>query len=284
MSDQDTRNWFDDIETIVAEPLNFKAKLAIGEDAYASLRVKNAVFQAWEVAGVASTAAMVAKSSLIASTFFAPTGFLAALGFGTAVTPVGWIIAASVVTGGAWVGVTRYLKKTSSNRVMVIPKFINTPLDVLALGLFDLLAPLALKIAQSDAVIEDNERGEIKAYFVREWGYHPDFVSEGLAYTEAKLDSFSVEELAQALAQFTRSNPDCNFTQMSAEIIGFLRKIGPPRDQMNLAEIQAQSRIEVIFKAAKRSSLRQKMKRGLVLCRDKTGRLFSRKRPGDDKP
>lgn len=283
MSAQDQDNWFDEIETIVAEPLNFKAKLAIGEDAYASLRVKNAVFQAWEVAGVATTAAMVAKSSLIASTFFAPTGFLAALGLGTAVTPVGWIIAASLASGGAWVGVTRYLKKASNKRVTVIPKFITTPLDVLALGLFDLLAPLALKLAQSDAVIEDSERAMIKAYFVKEWGYHPDFVTEGLAYTESNLDAFSVEELAQALAQFTLCNPDCNFAMMSQEILGFLRKIGPQQNAMNAAEIQAQARIETIFKAANRFSLRQKAMRGLGSLRDRVVKLFARKNPGDDK-
>ncbi len=53
MNNQDKNSWFQDIETIISEPLNFKAKLAIGEDAYTSLKVKNAAFQAWEVAGVA---------------------------------------------------------------------------------------------------------------------------------------------------------------------------------------------------------------------------------------
>ena len=94
MDDQDPGDWFGNIDTIVAEPLNFKAKLAIGEDAYTSLKVKNAAYQAWEVAGVATTAVVVAKSSVVASTFFAPTGFLAAIGIGTAVTPIGWVIAA----------------------------------------------------------------------------------------------------------------------------------------------------------------------------------------------
>ena len=133
MGDQDTVEWFQDIETIVSEPLNFKARLAIGEDAYTSLKVKNAAVQVWDVAGVAATGAVVAKSSLVATTFFAPTGFLAALGIGAAVTPIGWVIAAGVVTGGAWVGITRHLKKASASRLTVVPNFINTPLDVLAL-------------------------------------------------------------------------------------------------------------------------------------------------------
>ena len=69
MSTTDQDYGFEDIETIVSTPLNFKAKLAIGEDAYTALRVKNAVVQAWDVAGVATTAAVVAKSSVVASTF-----------------------------------------------------------------------------------------------------------------------------------------------------------------------------------------------------------------------
>ena len=143
-NDQHQVDCFEGIESIFADPLRYKAKLAIGEEAYTALKFQTPVFQAWDVAGVATTAAVVAKSSVVASTFFAPTGFLAAIGIGTAVTPVGWVIAAGVVTGGAWYGITRHLKKAMASRVTVIPNYIKTPLDVLALGLFDLLVPLAL--------------------------------------------------------------------------------------------------------------------------------------------
>jgi len=90
MQDKSEFDGFQGIDAIVAEPLKFKVKLAIGEDAYTSLRVKKAVVQVWDVAGVATTAAVVAKSSVVASTFFAPTGLLAAIGIGAAVTPIGW--------------------------------------------------------------------------------------------------------------------------------------------------------------------------------------------------
>jgi hypothetical protein len=277
MDNQDQISWFQDVETIISEPLNFKAKLAIGEDAYTSLKVKNAAFQVWEVAGVATTAAVVAKSSLVASTFFAPSGFLAAIGIGTAVTPVGWVIAASVVTGGAWVGITRYLKNASASRVTVIPKFINTPLDVLALGLFDLLAPLALKVSTVDGNFDDVKRKLIHDYFVKEWGYDPGFVTEGIKYTESKISEFSIRRLAQTLAEFTRNNPDCNFKIMSLEIVGFLGNIvavDGKLDQRQEAEI---GRIKAIFKSASRYSIKRTVLAGWGSIRKTVSRLFSRK-------
>jgi len=274
MNTQDQTDWFQDIETIVAEPLNFKAKLAIGEDAYTSLKVKNAAFQTWEVAGVATTAVVVAKSSVVASTFFAPTGLLAAIGFGTAVTPVGWVIAAGVVTGGAWVGITRYLKKASANRVTVIPKFINTPLDVLALGLFDLLAPLALKVAEVEGRVGDGDRKLVHDYFVKEWGYDSRFVAEGIKYTESKIGGFSVRDLAKTLVEFTGANPDCNFKTMSGEILAFLRGIGDVdgwADRRRETEIE---KIETVFKSTNRFSIKKRLRSGLGAVRKTFGRFF----------
>lgn len=282
MDNQDQSDWFQDVEAIVTEPLNFKAKLAIGEDAYTSLKVKNAAFQAWEVAGVATTAVVVAKSSVVASTFFAPTGFLAAIGIGTAATPVGWVIAAGVVTGGAWVGITRYLKKASANRVTVIPKFINTPLDVLALGLFDLLAPLALKVTIVDDSIDAENRQLIHDYFVKEWGYDPAFVSEGIRYTESRISEFSTEDLAHTLAEFTRENRDCNFKLMSQEILGFLGNIVAACDKPNKHQEVEIEKIKSIFSSASKFSVKKKLWAGWSSVRQRAGRLFSRKGSAKD--
>jgi hypothetical protein len=276
MNNQNQIDWFDNIDTIVAEPLNFKSKLAIGEDAYAELKLKNAAIQAWDVAGVATTAAIIAKSSAVASTFFAPTGFLALLGIGAAVTPVGWVIAASVITGGTWMGITRYLKKSSDNRVTVIPKFINTPLDVLALSLFDLLAPLALKVATTEPKIDSTKQTMIHQYFVKEWGYDPEFTREGIKYTLSKLNEFSIDELTQALAEFAGRNRDCNFRTMSQEILGFLRNIGDLEGQVNSPEAIAVDRIEAIFKKANRNSLNRKVRGGWRAIKKTVNRVISK--------
>lgn len=276
MSHEAQNNWFADVETIIAEPLNFKSRLAIGEDAYTSLRVKNAAFQAWEVAGVATTAAVVAKSSVVASAFFAPTGLLAAIGLGTAVTPVGWVIAASLVSGGAWVGITRYLKKASDKRVTVIPKFINTPLDVLALSLFDLFVPLALKVTEVEGSIDQTKRELIRTYFVKQWGYHPDFVSEGIKYTESRLDGFSIQRLAQTLAVYTANNRDCNFKMMSRDILDFLRQIVAVDGRVGGPEEMEIEKIEVIFKAANGYSLKRNIRGWWGYAKKTASRIISR--------
>ncbi|MCP4982236.1 MAG: TerB family tellurite resistance protein [Gammaproteobacteria bacterium] len=281
MHEEDDNNWFKGIETIVSSPLNFKAKLAIGEDAYAALKVKNAVVQAWDVAGVATTAAVVAKSSVVASTFFAPSGLLAAIGIGTAVTPIGWVIAAGVVTGGAWFGITRHLKKASASRVTVVPNFINTPLDVLALGLFDLLVPLALKVAEVDGVIDESKRKLIRDYFVREWGYDPKFVVAGSRYIESTLGGLSIRELAQTIAEFASENRDCNFRMMSREILGFLRKIVEVDGEIDPLDETAIEKIEAVFNSTNRISLKKKLRSDWGRIRRKADRIFTRGKSSD---
>jgi len=268
---------FQDIDTIVVEPLRFKAKLAIGEDAYTSLRVKNTVIQVWDVAGVATTAAVVAKSSVVASTFFAPTGWLAALGIGTAVTPIGWVVAAGVVTGGAWFGITRHLKRASASKVTVVPNFINTPLDVLALGLFDLMAPLALKVAAADGGVDELRRQQLDDYFVGEWGYDADFVDAGIQHIESRLGEVSIADLAHTLAEFASQNRDCNFNMMSREIIEFLHDVAAANGVVEDSEENAIAEIERIFKRASRFSVAHKLRGGWRVLKQKTGRILSRR-------
>jgi len=278
MQDKSEFDGFQGIDAIVAEPLKFKVKLAIGEDAYTSLRVKKAVVQVWDVAGVATTAAVVAKSSVVASTFFAPTGLLAAIGIGAAVTPIGWVVAAGVVSGGAWFGITRHLKKASASKVTVVPNFINTPLDVLALGLFDLMVPLALRVAATDGRIDEARRQQIDDYFVGEWGYDASFVDAGIRHIEASLGELSVRDLAQTMAEFASQHRDCNFRMMSQEILDFLRHIVTldggidPRDEQAIVEI------ENIFKSANRSSLGRRLRDGWGVVRDRSARLLSRRK------
>ena len=108
MKDANASEWFNGVDSVVSDSLRFKKMLAIGDEAYAALSLKNKAFDAWEIVSAAGTTVGVAKSSVVASTFFAPSGWLSVLGIGTAATPIGWVIAAGVVGGGAWGGITQY--------------------------------------------------------------------------------------------------------------------------------------------------------------------------------
>lgn len=263
MNEYENVNWFDGIEEIISDPLRFKAKLAIGEDAYASIRMKNAAFEFWDAAGAAGSAVALAKSATVASTFFAPPGILAIFGMGTAVTPIGWVIVAGAVAGGGWIGITRYLKQMTGSRVTAIPDFINTPMDVLALGLFDLMTPLALKVASIDGDIDASEKETINSYFVKQWGYGADFVREGMSFTECRLSDFSVKGLALSLAEFQKQNKDCNFKAMSREIGGFLREIIEADGRIDEREEMAIEKVQAEFDEVARFKIKEVVKKGL---------------------
>jgi uncharacterized tellurite resistance protein B-like protein len=243
-----SKTWFEGVKDVVEDDLRFKAKLGIGEDAYTSTRVKKSVFEAWDVAGVAATGAQVASSALVAQKFFVAPSLLASIGIGTAtaVTPIGWVIAASVLSGGAWLGITRYLKDDGS-KTTVIPTFINTPVDVLGLGLFDLMAPLAMKVAAVDGHVHESEIDTIRHYFVRSWGYSDQFVDSGLEFISQKLDSYDIKTAAATLGAFARDNPDCKANVMLADIKSFLREVMEADGRIDEREEMAIERVEKVF-------------------------------------
>lgn len=96
-------------ELVVEDGTRFKIKLGIGEDAYTSLKLAKTLQRMWDIKGAASAGAVAAASPAIASGFFASTaGSLSFLGLGAAAaTPVGWVLGAAVLSGGACYGAMR---------------------------------------------------------------------------------------------------------------------------------------------------------------------------------
>jgi tellurite resistance protein len=258
-ADPSTR--FSGIERVVADPLRFKLRLQIGEDAYTSLRARKSLQDLWDVGGMAATSAAAAASPMVANTFFAATGsakLLAMIGLGTAAaTPIGWVVAAAVASGGAYYGVTRMARNWTGARVDTIPKFLNTPLDLLGASLVDLIGALAARVAAIDGEVLPAERAVIETHFVREWGIDP-------AYTKAALDLIfetvsdgRVKDLAKALASFQAENPDCNPAAMQAELMQFLGEVVAAdgvydeREELALEAIERVLREETEFSFAR---------------------------------
>lgn len=199
------------VTQVVAEPLRFKAKLAIGENAYKSLRMINRTREIWDVLGAAGGGAALAKA--------------AAMGLGAAATPVGWVAVAALASGGACYGFYRWMGDTKGEKVIEIPRFLNTPLDTLGLALFDLIAPLALRLAAVDGEIEASERAALVNHLVDEWGLDAGFVDGAIAGIEPGVMRGSVEEMAAELSAFLHANPDCNHKAIAADLGGFLRRL-----------------------------------------------------------
>jgi hypothetical protein len=213
------------VTQVVAEPLRFKAKLAIGENAYASLRMINRTREIWDVLGAAGAGAALAKAG--------------ALGLGAAATPVGWIAVAALASGGACYGLYRWMGNTKGERVIEIPKFLNTPLDTLGLALFDLIAPLALRLAAVDGEIEPAERAALIAHLVDEWGLDAGFVTRAIAQIEPGVMQGSVEDLAAELSAFLHGNPDCNHKAIATDLGQFLSTLLEAGGPLSSAEEEA---------------------------------------------
>jgi uncharacterized tellurite resistance protein B-like protein len=214
-----------DLELVVEDTNKFKLKLGIGEDAYASLKLTKTLQTIWDMKGAAGAGATAAASPVIASTFFGGSGFLSAIGIGVAATPAGWIIGAAVVSGGAYYGAMRMMSNYSSSRVESIPKFINTPIDLLGATLFDMMAGMALKVADFAGEIDNAERSSVIDYFVEEWGVSREYAVRALPLVEASISGKSLKNMAKSLADFQLDNPDCNPSVMRGDIMKLLEEI-----------------------------------------------------------
>jgi hypothetical protein len=236
-----------DLDVVIADPLKFKRKLRIGEDAYVLLRAANGLRELWDVGGVASTGAAVAASPVVASTFFSG-GLLSALGIGAAATPIGWVVAAAALSGGAYYGVSRLARRHQGKFVETIPRFINTPLDSLGMDLLDLIGALALRVAAIDGAVAQKEREAIWRHFVDDWGYHPAYVAAALDILEATANDIRVKAVAHTLAQFQAANPDCNAEAMQDELMVFLRQVMEEDGYLDEREDLAINAIAQVFR------------------------------------
>lgn len=214
---------FKHVNKVIANPEKFKIKLGIGSDAYTSLKAGNSVAKLWNVGGAVGTGASVAASNTVASAFFGT--FWTGVGVTTAVTPVGWLIGAALVSGGACYGVARLYRSYSDSRVEEVPKFLNTGLDVLGSSIFDLMGSLALKVAAIDGTIDAEEISAIKEYFCEDWGYDQRYVDQAVKLLWGNIDRTRLADMAASLALFAKNNSDCNFKAMQAEVTKLLIEI-----------------------------------------------------------
>lgn len=173
---------------------------------------------------------------------------MSAIGLGaTAATPIGWVIGAAVASGCAYYGVMRLFRGYGQSRVEAIPKFINTPVDLLGASLMDLLGAFALKVASMDGVVDEKEIDVIKQYFVAEWGYDAHYTESALKVLEENSERSRIAEMTKTFADFARSNPDCNFDAIRKELISLLTAIAEADGKIDEREELAIDKIAQIL-------------------------------------
>lgn len=238
-TEQEQIGEFDDVQRVIANDLTFKARRGIREDTFTSMKLGKRAADLWDAGGAATIGAGIAQSGAVASTFFAKSGLLAAFGFGAAVTPVGWVAAAALASGGAYYGVTRLFKGYENSRVDVIPKFLNTPIDLLGASLLDLMGSLSLKVAAMDGEVDPREIAVIRDHFVHDWGYDADDVGHALTVLQPNADKTRLAEMTRALAEYVHANPDCKFAAIQQEIkmllLGIARADGKVDEREEMA-------------------------------------------------
>jgi hypothetical protein len=237
------------IDFVVEDSTKFKLKLGIGEDAYTSLKMAKTLQSLWDMKGAAGAGAVAAASPAVATTFFASTaGPLSFLGIGAAAaTPLGWVMGAAILSGGAYYGAMRMLGNFNSSRVDTIPKFINTPIDLLGATIFDMMTGLSLKVSSLSHEIEDSERSAITEYFTEEWGLSEDYILAALPVIEASINDKRLKEMASSLAEFQLENPDCNPNAMRKDIKAFLEEIAFADGDYNEVEELAIEAVENVL-------------------------------------
>lgn len=220
------------IERVVDQAIQFKAQLEIGEDAYWFLRMRKVadLLLHGSLAGVAGGATVA--TPVVAGTFFPAGGILGVIGLGTAVTPIGWVIGAGALSATVWItGKTVYDKLTekgSDESTERIPKYLNTPLDALAVGIFEMTAPLALSVANADGEIGAREKDEIGGYFIRKWGYNREFVRAALRFYTSRIENIRAEDIARCLVEFLKAleqKRDCNACKVLEKVAQFLQDL-----------------------------------------------------------
>jgi tellurite resistance protein len=213
--------WAEEPSTVIDDTEVFKARLQIGAEAFKVLSAAENMGSMMSMvggAGLFSTGATAA--------WFSSLGVMGKIGLmvGTVSTPMGWIGLAGAGGAVATYGVSKFLKSAKDEAVVEVPKYIRSPIDMLALLIFNLMAAVALKIAHADGKYCIQEREVIERYLVRGWGFNPTFIATNLKRVQLGLDKFSYDQLAEELKDCEKKG-DIKYDTMVEEIISFAKGV-----------------------------------------------------------
>jgi len=221
------QNIFEEMEAVLSDPdsvldddIKFKIKLDIRDNVFQKLKASQDIA---EVIGAGAAAGGIMGAYWLANlSLFGKAAFL----MGISTSPVGWIFGAgALAAGGAYV-MKKFRKTVEEKTTVQAPKFLNSPLDVLASNVAKILILPVMKVAYADGNINDSERKNLSDYFTGEWGYSLDFISFLISSTESELSRFDYKSYRDSLLRICReSKGDVIYDKLVNELFSFLRRI-----------------------------------------------------------
>ena len=205
-------------EKILCNDFVFKAKLKFSYDAYEYLKKAENLKNFAEVLASATAGGAVATIAWWSSASIL-TKF--AIAVGLASVPVSWPVIGIVIGGGSYFGIKKLFNRIKKETVEEIPKFINAPIDLLALNLLDFLMPILAKMITADGYIHPKERKIVVDNLVSNWGYCREFVEIYLNkfLNDPELQDFEYKSVAKSIDEVTKEVKELNRKELIQAIL-----------------------------------------------------------------
>lgn len=232
----------DKITVVLEYPLVFKNKLQLSDSSYAYLNIAKNLDKY-----SSSLLAGLAGASIVYATFLANLGIFGPLllSIGIISNPIGWIALAGGTGAVLMFGGKHLVEKADKSLHHKIPKYINTPIDLLATTLLNYILPLAIKVSLVDSKFKKEEGESIVQYFKSEWGYNNDYLNLMVSQMVAIESTFELEDLKKKLETIVKTTEGLKYDIMKNEIIDILKMVC----EVNNKETQKYSAmIEIIKK------------------------------------
>lgn len=201
-------------ERVVADSQQFRLKLGIGVDAYKTLS------KICDLSPMLSGGAMASGAGFLG--LQGTAGAFAFIGFGS--TPIGWVALAGVAGAGVFYGGSQLLKKARKGAVQEIPKYLNSPIDVIASSILSFIAPIAFKLAKLDGVVSQAEREFVSQYFVNEWGFDEKYVNSQLDTLIDSADEIDFDKVSNKINELVTSG-DVNKDELIKQVVELSEKL-----------------------------------------------------------
>ena len=201
-------------EQIIADSKQFRMKLGIGIDAYKTLS------KVCDIAPLFSGGAIGTSAGLLG--LQGSSGALAFIGLGS--TPIGWVALAGVVGVSAFYGGSQLLKKTKQGAVQEIPKYINSPIDVISSSILFFIAPIIFKLAKLDGQVSEEEKTYVQQYFVNEWGFDEAYINSQVSLLISAADNINFNDISDKINELVATG-DVDKEQLINNVVELAEKL-----------------------------------------------------------